>query len=131
MDVLLDTCTLIWALTDDPRLSKKARDIIGNYDNHIFVSDISLWEIEIKHIKNPSAMLFGSKKVINYIDLSGFDCLPLRCEHLFELSFVHQQGIHNDPFDNYLLAMAKSENMTLLTHDEKVSAYKGIKTIKY
>ena len=37
MSILLDTQTLLWFLLDDPRLSKKALEIIVEADESIFV----------------------------------------------------------------------------------------------
>ncbi|MDE7416433.1 MAG: twitching motility protein PilT [Lachnospiraceae bacterium] len=44
---LVDTCALLWFLDDNPRLSLKARDVIGK-SNDLYVSIASLWEIAIK-----------------------------------------------------------------------------------
>jgi len=49
MRVLLDTHALLWWFTDDPRLSYKARTLIGDADNGILVSAASAWEISTKH----------------------------------------------------------------------------------
>ena len=51
MKILLDTHIIIWALTDDPRLSMKAREMISSSDNLIFFSAASLWEIAIKNTR--------------------------------------------------------------------------------
>ena len=48
MRLLLDTHIAIWELSDDPRLSDRARRIIRDPDNEVFVSVASLWEIAIK-----------------------------------------------------------------------------------
>jgi PIN domain nuclease of toxin-antitoxin system len=48
MKVLLDTHILLWWLSDNDRLSLKARELISNPENDIFVSHVSLWEIQIK-----------------------------------------------------------------------------------
>ena len=53
MRILLDTHVIIWALTEDPRLSGAARDLIASPDNIILFSVASLWEIAIKNQKNP------------------------------------------------------------------------------
>ena len=34
-----------------------------------------------------------------------------------------QQGVHGDPFDQMLIAQARAESMTLLTHDGEVAEY--------
>jgi len=45
MRYLLDTHTLLWWLTDDPQLSPRAGELIGNDQNAILVSAASAWEI--------------------------------------------------------------------------------------
>ncbi|WP_265579709.1 type II toxin-antitoxin system VapC family toxin [Plectonema radiosum] len=44
MKFLLDTHTLIWWLANDKTLSEKAKEVITNPDNFIFVSAASAWE---------------------------------------------------------------------------------------
>ena len=45
---LLDTCALIWAVSDPGKLSKEAYRIIDEDENRIFVSHATLWEMSIK-----------------------------------------------------------------------------------
>ncbi len=48
MRVLVDTHTLIWALEGDPRLSKRAKQILSSDSSELVFSLVSLWEIAIK-----------------------------------------------------------------------------------
>ncbi len=48
MTYLLDTHVFLWWLADDPSLSAKARSLISDEKNFIFVSAASAWEIIIK-----------------------------------------------------------------------------------
>ncbi len=48
MKYLLDTHVLLWAVTDDVKLSQKARRIIEDLDNELLFSAASIWEIAIK-----------------------------------------------------------------------------------
>ena len=48
MKLLLDTHILLWWLNDDEKLPEKAHKLISHADNAIYVSHISLWEIQIK-----------------------------------------------------------------------------------
>lgn len=48
MNYLLDTHTFLWFLEGNNTLSSKARIIIENADNTIYVSIASIWEIAIK-----------------------------------------------------------------------------------
>jgi PIN domain nuclease of toxin-antitoxin system len=48
MTLLLDTHALIWFLENNPALSSKAKSLIEDSKNEVFVSIISLYEIAIK-----------------------------------------------------------------------------------
>ena len=51
MKLLLDTHILIWALNDDARLSRKARDLILDESNDIWCLTLAQvqWGASIKH----------------------------------------------------------------------------------
>ena len=49
MNILLDTCTFLWIITGDKKLSVRAREIFIKPENEIYLSAISVWEISIKH----------------------------------------------------------------------------------
>lgn len=126
MNLLLDTHILLWALTDNENLSYKARDLLINPDNEIFYSDISLWEIAIKHQKRPSEFNFDEKIVDYYCQESYFIELPLKKRDIFLLSELNRksgQKPHNDPFDRLLICQAISEELMLLTHDSLIPGY--------
>jgi len=51
MNVLIDTYTFLRWNIDDPLLSLRAKEIITNGQNEIFLSAASVWEIVIKTAK--------------------------------------------------------------------------------
>ncbi len=53
MRLLLDTHTLLWWLTDSPKLSEKARTHIADPDNDSLVSAATGWECALRN--DPSA----------------------------------------------------------------------------
>jgi len=46
--LLLDTHALLWWLNDDEKLGNHARRLIGDPENDVLVSAVSLWEITVK-----------------------------------------------------------------------------------
>ena len=48
MRALLDTHVFLWWITDDPRLSVRAREVISEGRNELFFRAASGWEIAIK-----------------------------------------------------------------------------------
>ena len=129
MKYLLDTHIILWALIDDPHLPNIAKDIIINPDHLIFYSTISPWETEIKHLKNPDKIIISGKQLTNLCEQAGFINIPVHNIHINELNNikpVDSKIKHQDPFDRMLLAQAISENMILLTHDQKFLNYSDI-----
>ena len=49
MTLLLDTCTFLWLLSDDPRLPLRARTECRAPSNAVYLSALSVWEITIKY----------------------------------------------------------------------------------
>lgn len=118
MRVLLDTHVLLWALADDPRLSRDARKLIESA-TEVYVSSASYWEMAIKiglgklHVSLPEIRLAAQN--------SGFNELPVSGEHTEALLKLADH--HRDPFDRMLVAQAISEPMRLLTADVQVAKY--------
>lgn len=118
MNLLLDTHIYLWALLDDKRLSRKARNLIENA-TMVYVSTASLFEIAVKIQKGKFTVDF--EKVINNIEKSGFQELPILADHTKTLIDLPRH--HGDPFDHLLLAQALSEPLQFLTADQPLSVY--------
>ena len=126
MNLLLDTHVLIWTATDDPRLSETAREMILDADNAIYYSAVSIWEIALKHSNHPDNVEFTGKQFSQLCKDAGFLPIEMRDKHvcaLETLSRPENAPRHQDPFDRMLIAQAKAENMTFLTHDVLLSYY--------
>ena len=126
MKILLDTHILLWAISNDERLSEKARKLIENADNEIFYSIISLWEVELKRIAHPDVMPVSAQQVADYCQQSGFQSLMLKEKHIYTLTGLKREEIappHKDPFDRILICQASTENMMFVTHDSLMLGY--------
>ena len=126
MNLLLDTHILIWALNDDPRLPKKARDLILDSDNAIYYSAVSIWEVAVKHAIHPENVTFTGKELSQYCQEAGFLPVELRDKHVYALETIARPDdapAHHDPFDRMLVAQAKAENLSFLTHDALIPYY--------
>ena len=110
---------LLWWVTDDRRLPNKARRLIENTSNMIFVSVASIWEIAIK--KTLGRLKLNLKELEETIAANNFEQLPVKFLHAIELSELPHH--HSDPFDRMLVAQCLSETAYLLTHDEHLGKY--------
>ena len=122
MNILLDTHMAIWALLDSPRLTPKAKQFITDPDNTIYYSVVSVWEVLLKHSAHPDRMDLSADIFSESCKAAGFVPLELRDKHVLAArTFPPDVHGHKDPFDRLLLAQAKSQNMSFLTHDRRLS----------
>ena len=127
MKILLDTHIAIWSIIDSNRLPKYVIDEIENYDNEIFVSMASVWEIAIKSEKSAVKIDLNEKDFVEYITKMNFNILPIKYKHianLRDLKVNNENNRHKDPFDRILISQAEVEDMIFYTKDEKISNYK-------
>ena len=127
MNLLLDTHIAVWALNDDPALSAKARDLILDSDNIIYYSAVSVWDVMLKHARRPESIPFNEQDFSESCKEAGFIPLGLADKHVLAVSTLTRPAdckAHNDPFDRLLLAQAKVENFSFLTHDELIPDYR-------
>ncbi len=122
MRVLVDTHTFIWDILDDPRSSRKARQILSSDTNELVFSLVSLWEIAIK-IKTGKLNTIGSSVAYLRDEMAayGMELLPIRYEHILQLESLPRH--HSDPFDRLLIAQAATESLPILTADETFKQY--------
>ena len=132
MEILLDTSTLLYALFSPKELPENIRNLINSKKNRVFVSCASLWEIEIKHNKNPKLMPCSYKDVYNLLTTKAeYDIFSLHYSELECYNEIAEQNIHKDPFDIMLLSLAKHEEFTFITNDSILAKYKGVDVVTF
>lgn len=129
--IVLDTHTVVWWVSGDATLSKKAKAAIEQEldGGEIIVSAISAWEI---------AMLVEREKLVLSLDVaswlktvSAIDVIrfvPVDPE--IAINSVNLPGeFHKDPADRMIVATARKFGVPLVTKDEKIRAYAHVKTV--
>lgn len=121
MNLLLDTHVALWAITDNPSLTAKARELILAPKATIWVSTVSVWEIAIKHTLARGDMPVSGQDAVRYFRQAGYRFLAIEPEHAVAVEALPAH--HQDPFDRLLVAQALVEPMRLITHDATVALY--------
>lgn len=122
MRVLLDTHTFLWWNTEDPQLSARAREIIANGLNEIFVSAASAWEIAIKASKGKLKLPdHPTDYVEKRLGLYRFQPLHVQIHHATRVYDLPAH--HTDPFDRLLIAQSQLEILPLITADSEIKKY--------
>ncbi len=120
MKVLLDTHTLLWALTDEAKLSERVRKLLPQADTWFSVA--SLWEILIKArigkipLPQPTGPFVMSK-----LQLNGVRLLNVTPDHVLRVESLPDH--HRDPFDRMLIAQSLEENLPVVTSDRVFARY--------
>ncbi len=133
MNILLDTHIAIWAISNHRNLAAKARHLISDPDNTIYFSSVSVWEVLLKHDSPKNNLSLTPEEFVGYCEKSGYYQLNMKSKHVLtaaalDLSEVDKE--HRDPFDRLLLAQAKTENFSFLTHDDRLPLYNESCVIK-
>jgi PIN domain nuclease of toxin-antitoxin system len=121
LNVLLDTHVALWAITDNPQLPQKSRELIQSSKTTVWISAASVWEIAIKHALGRGDMPVSSQDAARYFRESGYRFLAVEAEHAVAVEELPAH--HQDPFDRILVAQALVEPMRLMTHDSLVALY--------
>jgi PIN domain nuclease of toxin-antitoxin system len=118
---LLDTSTLLWAITAPKKLSPRARRICESSAHGLVVSVVSVWEIVIKCGSGALDIDAPDRRVPNWIAQLGARMLAIEPAHAYA---VHRlPPVHRDPFDRMLVAQALAEDVPLITSDERIHEY--------
>jgi PIN domain nuclease of toxin-antitoxin system len=129
-DYLLDTHTFLWSIFESNRLSLQVHSILSNYDNTIYVSSVTFWEISLKFALGKLELEpYTPEELITAANKLGFKTLCLEAEEA--ANFYHlPKMLHKDPFDRMLIWQAISKDLILLSKDEQFGQYSeyGLKT---
>ncbi len=120
MKYLLDTCTFLWMTQQPALLSPDAVSRLNDSASELYVSDVSLWEITLKHstgkLPLPEAPRTWIPKKLAY---HQFKTLALEQAAIFLSGELPR--VHTDPFDRLIAAQAIDAGMTLLSPDLPLS----------
>ncbi|MBI3183003.1 MAG: type II toxin-antitoxin system VapC family toxin [Myxococcales bacterium] len=115
--MLLDTHVFLWWRVDDRRLGRVAREAVASAEV-VWVSAASAWEAAVKaalgRLRLPRSF---EAEVVD----SGFEKLAITMAHAEAAGAL--PPLHRDPFDRMLIAQARLEGLTLVTHDRSFEPY--------
>lgn len=124
MKLLLDSCTFLWLIWDEPELSHEARLRIADPRNEVYLSAISLWEILLKHQAGRLALpkpIDPERFYIEQREAHRIAPLPLAEEAVVQM--VKLPALHRDPFDRMLICQAIAHGLVVCTPDRAIQQY--------
>ena len=122
MNILLDTHAFLWFIAGSDELSARARELIEDENNVLFLSAASLWEMAIKvglgklTLNEPFETLIPEQ-----LSTNGFQILNINVSHTAKV--INLPFHHRDPFDRLLIAQAITEEIPIISSDEIFDEY--------
>ena len=124
MNLLLDSHAFVWWRDEPHKLSPTAFAEISNSNNNVFLSVVTVWELQIKIALNKFTIKGTLENAVkDEQQNNGFQVLPVLLSHALYLENLPFH--HKDPFDRLLISQAIVENMTLVTADPEFAKYQA------
>ena len=122
MRLLLDTHVWLWMIGEHERIEDEAKRALTDPLTELFLSVASVWEIAIKHAAGKLKYTGQPRvQVPLHIERSGVSPLRISVEHALAAGALPSH--HRDPFDRLIIAQAQVEELTVVTADERFTAY--------
>lgn len=122
MNILLDSHTLIWFSQNYSKLYSSEIKILEDRNNLLFLSLVSVWEIQIKvQLGKLNLDISLSEIVKDQTKINDVQILPLKLSHIWTLDTLPYY--HKDPFDHLLISQAITENLIILGVDSVFDSY--------
>lgn len=126
--ILLDTCTLIWLMSNEDKLSKKAREMIEHDQQPLFLSSVSALEIGILHQKKRIGLeLAVAEWLEKSMEFMAIKEIPVTISIAAASTALDDH--HQDPADRIIIATAIENNLTILSPDTNIHRYKNVKVV--
>ena len=129
MSVLLDTHIWVWWLTPGSPRSRAERNALDAKAERreLFLSAISLWEIQVLHAKRRFELPFPfAEWLARAADDRMISVLPLSVDVVFALDTL-PASFHGDPADRLIVATARAHALPLATHDATIRRSRAVK----
>jgi PIN domain nuclease of toxin-antitoxin system len=129
MKLLLDTCCIIWAVSDPSVISEQAKSLLTADESEIFISVISVAELACAVERRRITIDRHWKKWFRYYsDLNGWQVENIDLEIMQE-AYSLPEAFHADPADRIITATARLNHYTILTADKKIHAYPHVDSV--
>jgi PIN domain nuclease of toxin-antitoxin system len=127
--ILLDTCTLIWAVSDPEKLTVAVRKALTDPNTVVWFSPITCAEIACLSDRGRIFLKMSWKKWFNmYVEQNGWQAADINLA-IVQDAFSLPGPFHADPADRIIVATARNHQLFLATADQKILDYPFVDTL--
>lgn len=125
MNILLDTCAVLWLAQDEP-LDVQANTAIGKSaeaGGQLMISPMTAWEIGLLVSRGRLPLTMDAKEWLQlFLQKGQVVVAPLTPDILIDSSFLPENRL-KDPADRIIVATARAMDLPILTRDRHILSY--------
>lgn len=130
MKVLLDTCAILWSVSEPSRLSGAARGILSRPDTEVSYSSISAAEIACLSQRGRITLdRHWRSWFTHYTEINGWRAMDIGVDTLFEAYSLPDWPFH-DPADRIIIGTARHNGLTIVTGDRRILDYPHVPSME-
>ena len=131
--IVLDTHALLWWVNGDPQFSQSALKAIEHElqaeEGEILISAITAWEIALLVEKGRLTLSMTTDDWLETVEeIEGVRFVAVDAATAVESTRLPGE-FHKDPADRMIVALARHYNAELVTADDKITAYRHVRTV--
>lgn len=129
MTVVLDTCAIVWAVSEPERLPVRAARLLVATDTEVYVSAISCAEIACVAERGRLELDRHWRRWFRrHVKSNGWTVLPVELESVEE-AYALPGPFHRDPADRIIVAEARRLSAPVVTADARILDYPHVETV--
>ena len=129
MTVVLDTCAIVWAVSEPERLPVQAARLLVAADTEACVSATSCAEIACAAERGRLELdLHWRHWFRRHVESNGWTVLPVELESVEE-AYALPGPFHRDPADRIIVAEARRLSAPVVTADARILDYPHVETV--
>lgn len=129
MKLVLDTCAVLWSVSDPARLPDPVAGALVRGDTEVCVSAISCAEIACASERGRLELDRHWRLWFrHYVEMNGWTVLPIDLE-VVEEAYALPEPFHRDPADRFIVATARRLAAPVVTADARILGYPHVTTL--
>jgi PIN domain nuclease of toxin-antitoxin system len=126
--ILLDTCSLLWLVADQGKLTRRGKELLRANADSLWVSAISAFEVATKSRRGALELPMAPRAWYTHaLEFHGLKEVPITGE--IAACSVELPFHHNDPCDRIIIATALVHGMSILTPNRLIAQYEEAQTV--
>jgi PIN domain nuclease of toxin-antitoxin system len=129
MNLVLDTCAIIWSILAPKNLSRPAADAIADGGADVLVSPISCaevaWGVERGRLVLDRHWKLWFRR---FVELNGCQTVEIDLKIIAE-AYSLPEYAHRDPADRIIIATARTLHCPIVTADTRMREYPHVETV--